>query len=161
MDAPSRSTRENGDPGLSNGKPIQLGPRQLRTQIEDLTQRVRNSAKQPSRGSEHTLAQGAQELRHLADWIESLAQLLEASPLKHLDQSLEEAETYDSATESIDTRAFESQLQEMRLRVATLDVELKQAREQLNQRSNRPHRTSRKRKHRSLWRKIKQRLLLS
>jgi len=158
MNAPGRGPREHGDLVLTNEEAIQDGTRQLRAQMEDITQQIQVSAKQRNRGSEQTLAQGAQELRDLADWIESLAQLLVASPLKRPEQPVGEAETHSSTAGSLSQRAFESQLQEMRLRVATLDAELRQPRGQLEQGGNRPKRSSRKRKHRSLWRKIKRRL---
>ena len=161
MNAPGRGPREQGDLALTNEETIQHGTRQLRAQMEDITQQIQIGAKQRNSGSEQTLAQGAQELRDLADWIESLAQLLEASPLKRPEQPVEEAETHGSTAESMSQRAFESQLQEMRLRVATLDAELRQTREQSNQWSNQPRRSRRKRKHRSLWGKMKRRLLLS
>ena len=152
--------RKDGLPGASrlSEQYVEGVPRlsELEGRVEQLSRELQ-SARQPSSAEGGGHVEDPQQLRELADWLESLNSLFAKSPWGTRAAPVDEADSMGAQGMGLQDQRRQDELSQLRLQIATLSHKLAQAEDERGQvKGQRPG--HRKGAHRPLWKKLARRL---
>ena len=153
-------SRQDGLPGPSrlSEQYVDAVPRlsELEGRVEQLTRELQR-ARQANSAEGGGLVEDPQQLRQLADWLESLNSLFASSPWATRGAPVDEAGSMGAQGMGLQHQRSQDELGQLRLQIATLSHQLARAENELGQvEGRRPrHRNAAKR---PLWKKLARRL---